>query len=129
METLGQYLKDFRIQHGLTIDDFINKYNTKFETSISKSMVSRWENDLAEPKIPVGRNIALMYGISFDELVGISSRNEIDIANILLELLEQIDSNKALKFDDEILKEETKEVLMASIQHTMQIAKILNKKK
>jgi transcriptional regulator with XRE-family HTH domain len=71
MESLGSRLKKYRLKNKLTIDDFIKKYNKNFNASISKSMVSRWENDLAEPKIQVGRNIAIMYSIPFDELVGI----------------------------------------------------------
>lgn len=72
MESLGQRLKEYRTANKLTIDEFVEKYNKTFHAHISKSMVSRWENNLAEPKIQVGKNIAIMYSISFEELVGIS---------------------------------------------------------
>ncbi|WP_353053733.1 helix-turn-helix domain-containing protein [Bacillus thuringiensis] len=77
MESLGSRLKRYRLENNLTIDEFIKKYNKDFNASVSKSMVSRWENDLAEPKIQVGKNIAIMYSIPFDELVGIIEPGQI----------------------------------------------------
>lgn len=142
METLGERLRSFRFQQKLTIDDFVYKYNTKFDSGISKSMVSRWENNLAEPKIPVGRNIAIMYGISFDELVGLSNTNNTsnkelnaeqipsphkdknDIAANLSAILEQMDHNDALMFDGEVLDETTKNLIIASIKSSYEMARI-----
>lgn len=145
--SLGQRLKYFRLQHNLTIDDFIYKYNIEFDTSISKSMVSRWENNLAEPKISVGRNIAVIYGISFDELVGISNRNELtrilpidkqtnstkkderDIAANISAILKRIDHKGDLLFNGKVLDAQTKDLISTSIKYSYDIARIKTEQK
>ncbi|PFE05079.1 transcriptional regulator [Bacillus cereus] len=97
MESLGSRLKKYRLKNKLTIDDFIKKYNKNFNASISKSMVSRWENDLAEPKIQVGRNIAIMYSIPFDELVGIIEPGQIVQDGKIIGIPHTENENKNLK--------------------------------
>lgn len=94
-----------------------------------------WKNN-----VPKGSNLTAVadyFGTSVDYLLGrtnqknweLSEKQNNDLSNTMAELLQHIDHNEALMFDGEILDEETKDLLMASIQHSMQVARTLNKKK
>lgn len=152
MESLGSRLKKFRLENKLTIDDFIKKYNEKFDSSISKSMVSRWENDLAEPKIQVGKNIALMYSITFDELVGIVEPGQVvqsgkiinqsqvkdeegftekdrkDIGKRMDEIRKDLTNTDGLMFSGEPLSEEALDSLMDAMEYIVKHTQKVNKK-
>ena len=45
----GDKLKDLRIKSNLSMDSLIEKLNKKYDLNITKSMMSRWENNLSEP--------------------------------------------------------------------------------
>ncbi|MEJ8751629.1 XRE family transcriptional regulator [Lagierella sp. ICN-221743] len=49
MKSLGEKLREVRLNHNLSMDELTERLNKKYNLSISKSMVSRWENDKAEP--------------------------------------------------------------------------------
>lgn len=49
MKSLGQKLKEIRLQNNLSMDELTERLNRKYELSVSKSMVSRWENNKSEP--------------------------------------------------------------------------------
>lgn len=81
MNTLGTTLKIIRVKHNLTIPEFVEKYNDEFEININENMVRGWENNEIDLKIPIGMNIASMYGITRDELVGIKLRKVNEVIN------------------------------------------------
>lgn len=81
MDTLGTTLKINRVKHNLTIPEFVEKYNNEFEININEEMVRSWENNKLDLKIPIGTNIASMYGITRDELVGIKPRKVNEVIN------------------------------------------------
>lgn len=72
MYSLGGKIKDLRTKRGLTQDELADQLNAKFGTSINKSMLSKWENNKEEPSLDNGRNLALFFGISLDELLGLN---------------------------------------------------------
>lgn len=47
----GKNIQTLRKKHGLTIDQLCVNVNSKFNASINKSMVSKWENAKADPSI------------------------------------------------------------------------------
>lgn len=47
----GKKLREIRKQHHLTMDELANELNRKFNTKISKSMISRWETGQTDPSI------------------------------------------------------------------------------
>ncbi|MFB5192762.1 helix-turn-helix domain-containing protein [Alicyclobacillus fastidiosus] len=61
-----------------------------------------------------------------DEL---SSKEERDIAKELERMMESLDSDKALAFDGEPLTDEDRELLRASLEHSLRTARIVAKKK
>lgn len=47
--TLGQLIKKYRINQGLTMTDFAEIINSKIGGSTSKGTVSNWEHDVNHP--------------------------------------------------------------------------------
>lgn len=72
MYSLGQKIKELRINAHLTQMDLADMLNMGHGTSVSKSMISKWENDLEEPSLANGRNLARYFNLSLDELLGLS---------------------------------------------------------
>ncbi len=63
-ETLGKRLQAFRKKLNLTQEDVANKLN------ITPQAVSKWENDISAPDISLLSDIADIFSISVDELLG-----------------------------------------------------------
>lgn len=117
----------------------------------SKALVSQYKNGLYEPKPEklyilanaLEVNPAWLMGYSDDMEIGMdeltkkadryesfSKHDEKDIANSLNFLLEQLERQEAaLMFSGEPLDDETKELLKASLENSLRIAKINAKEK
>ena len=63
-ESLGQRLQQFRKRANLTQEEVATKLN------ISPQAVSKWENDVSAPDISLLGEIADMFGVTVDELLG-----------------------------------------------------------
>lgn len=63
-ESLGQRLQRFRKRANLTQEEVATKLN------ITPQAVSKWENDVSAPDISLLGEIADMFGITVDELLG-----------------------------------------------------------
>ena len=63
-ETFGQRIYRLRKARGLTQEDIAKKLN------ISSQAISKWENDVSLPDISLLADIADMFNISTDELLG-----------------------------------------------------------
>lgn len=72
MSTFGNKIKELRIKKGLTQYELADKINETYGTLINKGMISKWENDLGEPRLETARILALFFNITLDELLGIS---------------------------------------------------------
>ena len=46
---IGKRLKDLRKENSLSMDSLVEKLNREYNLNITKSMISRWENNLSEP--------------------------------------------------------------------------------
>lgn len=75
MYSFGEILKDLRTSRKLSIDQLSKLINDKYQTKISKSMISRYENNLAEPKMDVVRVFADFFDASPDYIMGIENEN------------------------------------------------------
>ncbi|MFD2330634.1 helix-turn-helix domain-containing protein [Cohnella sp. GCM10020058] len=71
--SFGGKLKELRNRRGLSLDELAEKVNTKFGTTINKGMISKWENDLGEPRLETAKVIAQFFGVTLDELLGINT--------------------------------------------------------
>lgn len=60
----GRRLRILRIERGLSMDAFCDKYNAASKQRLSKSTVSRWENNIQEPLVSTVAAVASFFGVS-----------------------------------------------------------------
>ncbi|MBL3644002.1 helix-turn-helix transcriptional regulator [Bacillus sp. RHFB] len=75
MYSFGSILKNLRTSKNLSIDQLAKQINDKYETKISKSMISRYENNLAEPKMDIVRIFADFFDASPDYIMGLEDES------------------------------------------------------
>ena len=108
------------------------------ELGFSNGSVSKWKNSTPTPERL--QKVADFFGVTVDYLMTgkensnssavLSPRNERDIAKKLEETLEQLESRQeALMFDGEPMDDRTRELLRASLENSIRIAKIDAKEK
>ena len=129
-------------------DKFIQLCNAKnispsraaIEAGISKSLVSKWKNNHAKtPSADVARKFADYFGVTMAELLGeeqkekapiLTAKDERDIARELENTLNLLGSaDNPLMFDGEPLDDETRELLRASLENQIRMAKVIAKQK
>ncbi len=89
MSTLGNKISSNRKQLNMTQEDLANKLN------VSAQAVSKWENDLSIPDLPILIELADMFHITLDELI--RQKEDLSVPRIVPE-----ESRKSL--NDLILK-------------------------
>lgn len=73
MSTFGMKIKQLRKDKGLTQEELIYIINTNYDRSISKSMISKWENDKETPaKFSDVAALSDFFGVTADYLLGLS---------------------------------------------------------
>lgn len=109
------------------------------ETGITKSTFSEWKSGKYTPKQEKLQKIADYFGVTINYLMTgtddneeqpqLSARDERDISRRLEQTLLDLENQQdALMFDGAPLDEETKELLKASLEHSIRVAKINAKK-
>jgi len=68
MHALGQKLKRLRMNRGLSQDELAEQLNAAYDTAINKGMISKWENNIGEPRLETARILASFFQITIDEL-------------------------------------------------------------
>lgn len=63
-------LKELRTSHSYSMDKLVALYNAKFNSKMNKSTLSRYENGLQEPMYTVVVNLAELFNVSVDYLIG-----------------------------------------------------------
>lgn len=63
MKTLGKKISEYRKLHGMTQEDLAVKLN------VTSQAVSKWENDLSIPDLPILIELSELFHVSLDELV------------------------------------------------------------
>jgi len=74
--SLGEKIKELRTKQGLSQEELADKLNARFGTTINKGMISKWENNIGEPRLDTARILALFFNISLDELLGIVPKQD-----------------------------------------------------
>lgn len=146
---IGEFIKNYRELHGLSMQDFSNL------TGLSKAYIGMLEkiynpktNQPISPSIDKLNQIAVGIGLSLDDLlkqldenqpvtVGsnakstFTSKDERDIQKRLQNILDDLDDNATLNFynGDEEMDEETKELLRISLESSIRLAKSRAKQK
>ena len=110
------------------------------ETGITKSTFSEWKSGKYTPKQDKLQKIADFFGVTIDylmtgtedttkEYTQLNARDERDISRRLEQTLSDLEGQQgALMFDGAPLDDETKELLKASLEHSIRVAKINAKK-
>lgn len=71
MKTFGYILRELREEYGLTQERLVEKIENRYQRKISKSMISKWENDKEEPQSFQDVIILADYfGVKADYLIG-----------------------------------------------------------
>lgn len=65
----GKKLKDIRVKHHLTMDELANNLNQKFNTKISKSMISRWEAGKTDPSITNVKYLMQIFNVDYSYFI------------------------------------------------------------
>lgn len=111
------------------------------DTGITKSTFSDWKNGRSKPKNDKLQKIADYFGVTLDYLttgkeesennkIVFNRRDEKDIAKRLEDALADLeDAQQGLMFSGEPLDDETRELLKASLENSIRIAKINAKQK
>ncbi len=116
---------------------------------ISQQAIAKWESDKSSPNPETVRRIAEYFNVSTDYLLEVDPENknappqsdgafeseltekdELDISRRLDAMLSDLDkSDSALMFDGEPLDDESRELLIASLENSIRMAKLINKRK
>lgn len=109
-------------------------------TGLPSSLFSEWKKGKSTPKVDKLQKIADFFGVSLDYLMTgkepeekepiLTPKDERDISKRLEKTLEDLEnSQEALMFDGVVLDDNTKELLKASLENSLRIAKIHAKEK
>ncbi|QPC48506.1 helix-turn-helix domain-containing protein [Mangrovibacillus cuniculi] len=96
MNNFGDRLRELRQNKDLSIDELVIKLNSTYNTTISKSMISRYENGQSDPKMENVRVIADYFKVSSDFLLGIEENINLDLSS-KLNLKDERDIKKELQ--------------------------------
>jgi transcriptional regulator with XRE-family HTH domain len=135
-EIFSNNLKFFMQQKNKTRKEICDDLNIKYTT------FADWYNGNKYPRIDKIELLAKYFGIQKSDLIEekndtnknsleLTARDERDIKKHLDKALENLENDEALMFDGEPVEmdEETKELLKASLENSIRLAKTLAKKK
>lgn len=77
---LGDKLKAIRTENNMSMEELKNTLNYKYDLNISKSMISRWENNKSEPFNTYLSAYAREFNLDMNDLLDIEDKN--DLSNI-----------------------------------------------
>lgn len=133
---IGKRIKEKRIELGITQEDLASKLGYKSKTTIAK--IENGTNDITQSRVvdfANALNTTPAYLMGWEEPESQSStilnkKDEKDIAKRLEQTLDQLESDQdGLMFSGEPLDDQTRELLKASLQNSITIAKINAKQK
>ena len=134
-------IKEIRIKYNLNQEEFANRINYYSQnkgsgTNFNKTNVSKWENGKVEPRMDTVRLIASTFDVSPNYLIGMSNnpyfkvenKEEKDIQKDLQKMIEQLENGLYSKETAEY-SEETKELIITSLEQAVRIARMEAKNK
>lgn len=124
MKTLGERLKDLRKEKGYTLEQVAEKLNT------TKITISRYENNLREPKREAISQLAKLFNVSTDYLHGhtndkftLTKEDKIDIKNSLEKIKCDLSTDETILFDGEPMCKEAIESLLTAMEVGLSLVK------
>lgn len=119
----------------------VSSYKVAKDTGVTQTALSNWKSGRSTPSTKTLQKIADYFGVTVDYLmtgkneqkekeISLSPKDERDIAKRLESTLSDLESSQeALMFSGEPLDDETRELLKASLENSIRIAKINAKQK
>lgn len=124
MKTLGERLKDLRKEKGYTLEQVAEKLNT------TKVTISRYENNLREPKRETISQFAKLFNVSTDYLHGhtnnkftLTKEDKMDIKNSLEKLKSELSTHETILFDGEPMCREAIDSLLTAMEIGLSLVK------
>lgn len=133
---IGKRIKEKRIELGITQEELAAKLGYKSKTTIAK--IEKGTNDITQSRVVDFANVlnttpAYLMGWTDSDsgsTTTLNKKDEKDIAKRLEQTLDQLESDQdGLMFSGEPLDDQTRELLKASLQNSITIAKINAKQK
>jgi len=110
LNDFGSKLKTLRVNSGLTIEELATRLNKKYNTKLSKSSISRWENGDHDPKLETVRILCDFFEISAQYFIKDSNSD----SNIIHEDKTQYDTHLrtiAAHIDDDVTEKELEDIM------------------
>lgn len=124
METLGDRLKALRKEKGYTLEQVAKKLNT------TKVTISRYENNLRDPKRETIGQFAKLFNVSTDYLHGhtndkftLTKEDKLDIKNSLEKIKSDLSTDETILFDGEPMCKEAIESLLTAMEVGLSLVK------
>lgn len=124
MKTLGERLKDLRKEKGYTLEQVAEKLNT------TKVTISRYENNLREPKREAISQFAKLFNVSTDYLHGhtndkfsLTKEDKMDIKNSLEKIKSDLSTHETILFDGEPMCREAIDSLLTAMEIGLSLVK------
>lgn len=76
MKSLGDTLKELRLEKDITLEQLANDLNNIYGTTLNKGMISKWESNKSEPRFEYARYLADYYKVTLDYLLGVENKND-----------------------------------------------------
>ena len=134
-KNFADIFRELRKKKNLTQEELAEDFNKKYFYNYKKSAISMYENGKRVPEINALKDFADYFNVSLDYLLGksynpeLTVEEEIDVAKKFEELKDSLENTDELMFHGEILDEETRELLLTSLQQTILTSKIISKER
>lgn len=126
----GDVLHKLRTEKKLGMEKLADEINSKYGTTYSKSMISRWENNLSDPKMETVRIMADYFQVSIDLFLELDQEtNTIDAAHEIQSLINSLNMNNKILFDGTDMHKEDVEALKSSLESTLRLFNHVSKRK
>lgn len=78
MSTFAEKIKNLRNEKKMSLDQLVAEFAKRYDSKISKSSISRWENGLASPSIDDASIYADYFSVSLDWLMDIQTSDKVE---------------------------------------------------
>lgn len=130
LKSFSTKIKALRKEHKKTQQNIADLLN------IRRSTYGEYERGKILPPMDKMKILADYFGVSVDYLIGISGKNEtefsdelIDVSGQLKSALKHLKSNQELMFDGKPLEDESRKLIIQSLENGIKMTKIIQKGK
>lgn len=121
----------------LRLDNEKTQQNVADALGVLRSTYGEYERGKIIPPMDKINALAAFYGVTVDYLIGNSndqnqavSSREMDVSDSMKQIIEYLQNEQSkLTFDGEILDEESRELLISSIESSLKLGKMISKRK